>query len=46
MAVAGAGAGAEIMVKVGAGAENKYFLLRNTAFDYQSLNFIFYDYLT
>ena len=25
MAVAGAGAGAEMMVKVGAGAENKYF---------------------
>ena len=28
MAVAGAGAGAEIMVKFGAGAENKYFRLR------------------
>ena len=33
MAVAGAGAGAEIMVKVGAGAENKLFRLCNTAFD-------------
>ena len=32
MAVAGAGAGAEIMAKVGAGAENKYFRLRNTGF--------------
>ena len=31
MAVAGAGAGAEIMVKVGAGAENKWFRLCNTA---------------
>ena len=30
MAVAGAGAGAEIMAKVGAGAENKYIRLRNT----------------
>ena len=28
---AGAGAGAEIMAKVGAGAENKKFRLRNTA---------------
>ena len=27
-----AGAGAEIMAKVGAGAENKYFRLRNTAY--------------
>ena len=30
MAVAGAGARAEIMVKVGAGAENKKFWLCNT----------------
>ena len=30
MAVAGAGAGAEIKAKVGAGAENKSFRLRNT----------------
>ena len=30
MAVAGAGAGAEIMDKVGAGAENKSFRLRNS----------------
>ena len=30
MAVAGAGAGAEIIVKVGAGTENKLFRLRNT----------------
>ena len=29
--MAGAGAGAETMAKVGAGAENKYFRLRNTA---------------
>ena len=33
MEVAGAGAGAEIMVIVGAGAENKLFRLCNTAFD-------------
>ena len=32
MAVAGAGAGAEIMDKVGAGVENKSFRLSNTAF--------------
>ena len=32
MARAGAGAGAEIMAKVGVGAENKYFRLRNTAY--------------
>ena len=31
MAVAGAGAGAEILDKFGAGAENKQFRLRNTA---------------
>ena len=31
MAVAGAGARAENMVKVGAGAKNKQFRLRNTA---------------
>ena len=30
MAVAGAGSGAEIMDKVGAGAENKQIRLRNT----------------
>ena len=30
MAVAGAGAGAELMDKGGAGAENKQFQLRNT----------------
>ena len=35
MAVAGAGAGAEIMVKVGAGAENKLFRLRNTEIKYR-----------
>ena len=33
--MAGAGAGAEIMVKVGAGAENKKFRLRNTAVNYR-----------
>ena len=32
MAVAGAGVGAKIMVKVGAGAENKQFWLRNTGY--------------
>ena len=37
MAVAGAEAGAEIMVKVGAGAENKYFRLRNTVIMYKDL---------
>ena len=37
MAVAGAGAGAraKIIVKLGAGAENKSFRLRNTAFIYR-----------
>ena len=34
MALAGAGSGAEIMDKGGAEAENKLFLLRNTAFVY------------
>ena len=39
MAVAGAGAGAEIMAKGGAGAENKSFRFRNTAFIAQNFNF-------
>ena len=34
MTVAGAVAGAEIMAKVGAGAENKYFRLRNTGYSW------------